>query len=175
MEKPDISDKPDNTDISDKWDGNLENMSGGGPDKPDRLDPSLNLSGLSGRPWGLLEENLRIPEIGTDISDITHKPDISDKTNSRNYLSSFSTECFANRTFVSPKDTGLLDEYEERLAIAEYDGLQSPIQAQRIAYLDAFVSVLVTLPYDSNKEDWLPQRLNAAQNWLLDQRIKQPK
>jgi hypothetical protein len=40
-------------------------------------------------------------------------------------------------------------EFEERLAIAEYDGQQTPLQAQRIAYLDAFISVLVALPQES--------------------------
>ena len=54
MEKPDISDN------TDKWDGNLENMPGGGPDKPDRSDPNLNLSGLSGTPWALLRQILEI-------------------------------------------------------------------------------------------------------------------
>jgi hypothetical protein len=208
MEKPDISDKPDNTDISDKWDGNLENMSGGVPDKPDRLDPSLNVSGLSGRPWGLLEENLRnIPEIRADITDI------SDKTTSRTYLSDLSgpytghfdrnlknmspastdsTDRFAlnpNLSVLSAPEYGLsssvpsyfsngsvlLDEYEERVAIAEYDGLQALAQAERVAYLDAFMAVLATLPYKDSAEDWLAQRVKDAQNWLLDLGIKKPK
>lgn len=57
MEKPDIS---DNTDISDRFellDKKMENMHGGGPDKTDRFDPNVNMSGLSGRAPGLLEEN----------------------------------------------------------------------------------------------------------------------
>ncbi len=36
-------------------------------------------------------------------------------------------------------------DYEERLAIAEIDGNQNPIEAQRIAYLDAFISLLSDL------------------------------
>jgi len=69
----------------------------------------------------------------------------------------------------------LLDSFEERLAIAEYDGHQSPQQAQRIAYLDAFIAVLVTLPYEDMEGDWLSSRITAAEHWLLDQGIMQPK
>ena len=42
MEKPDISDN------TDKWDENLKNMPGGGPDKPDRFNSNANMSVLSG-------------------------------------------------------------------------------------------------------------------------------
>lgn len=38
--------------------------------------------------------------------------------------------------------SSLSEEYEERLAIAEYDGHQTHMQAQRVAYLDAFIAVL---------------------------------
>jgi hypothetical protein len=68
-----------------------------------------------------------------------------------------------------------LYDFEERLAIAEHDRFQNPVQAQRIAYLDAFIAVLVTLPYDEGKGDWLDQRVKAAIEWLLDQGIDQPK
>jgi hypothetical protein len=120
MEKPDISDKPDNTD---KWDGNLENIPGEGPDKPDRLDPNLNLSGLSGRPQGLLdkkkvENNLRK---GGDKSDrFRFEPNMSPLSLRSQGLFPLDRDSF-------------LDEYEERLAIAEYDGGQVATQAQRIA------------------------------------------
>lgn len=66
------------------------------------------------------------------------------------------------------------EEFEERLAIAEYDGHQTATQAERIAYLDAFVSVLVTLPHEDGEGDWLSQRITAAKEWLLDQNIPQP-
>jgi len=69
----------------------------------------------------------------------------------------------------------LPDEYEGHLAIAEYDGFQSSTHAQRIAYLDAFTAVLVTLPYDDMDGDWLSQRVKAAQEWLGDQGMSQPK
>lgn len=66
------------------------------------------------------------------------------------------------------------DDYEERLAIAEYDGQQSPTQAERIAYLDAFLAVLANLPYEDVSEDWLAHRIKTAQVWLLDQGMGQP-
>jgi hypothetical protein len=64
--------------------------------------------------------------------------------------------------------------FEERLAIAEHDGGQTPTQAERIAYVDAFVSVLVTLPYEDFGKDWFLGRIRAAQNWLLDQGVTLP-
>jgi len=85
------------------------------------------------------------------------------------------------RSVSSDSQNGLLqlsslpDEYEERLAIAEYDGHQSATQAQRIAYLDAFIAVLVTLPRNDGEGDWLNQRVKAAQKWLEDQGMSQPK
>jgi hypothetical protein len=173
MEKPDISDN------TDKWDENLENMPGGGPDKPDRLDPSLNLSGLSGSPWGLLGENLNnIPKIGPDISDNTDKPDRWGPNLNLSGLSGPS-QGDLNKTSVFPYEGSfLLDNFEERLAIAEVDGHQSPVQAQRIAYQDAFIAVLSTLPYEEAEgyydEDWLTRRIKAAQKWLVKQGLKQP-
>lgn len=73
------------------------------------------------------------------------------------------------------KGSELLDEYEERLAIAEHDSRQGSVQAQRIAYLDAFMSVLASLPYEDPTEDWLGQRIRSAQNWLVEQGIAQPR
>ena len=64
MEKPDISDN------TDKWDGNLENMPGGGPDKPDRLDPNLNLSGLSGSTYGFFGKTAFTFSNGSDLLDV---------------------------------------------------------------------------------------------------------
>ena len=48
----------------------------------------------------------------------------------------------------------LPDDYEERLAIAEYNGRQTSVQAQRTAYRDAFISVLNTLPYEGTNENY---------------------
>jgi phosphoserine phosphatase len=70
-------------------------------------------------------------------------------------------------------------EFEERAAIAEYDGQQTPQQAQRIAYLDAFMAVLSTLPYEEVEgyydEDWLTRRVKAAQHWLVAEGLQQSK
>ncbi len=70
--------------------------------------------------------------------------------------------------------SSLSDGYEERLAIAEYEGHQTPAQAQRIAYVDAFIAVLVTLPFGDSKEDWLEQKIKAAKEWLVSQGMEQP-
>jgi len=56
----------------------------------------------------------------------------------------------------------LLYDFEERIAIAEYDGHQSPIQARRIAYLDAFISILSTLAEDDPYQDWLSEKIQIA-------------
>ncbi|KAB2832859.1 MAG: hypothetical protein F9K49_07485 [Caedimonadaceae bacterium] len=55
-------------------------------------------------------------------------------------------------------------EFEERIAIAEYDGQQTPLQAHRIAYLDAFMAALATLPQETSsqeeqREHWLDHKI----------------
>jgi len=74
--------------------------------------------------------------------------------------------------------SSVMEDYEERLAIAEYDGQQPPLQAERIAYLDALISVLTTLPeaaYENSPgEDWLDARITAAKEWLQAQNLFQP-
>ena len=52
-----------------------------------------------------------------------------------------------------------LYDFEERLAIAEYDDQKSPLQAERIAYLGAFISILFTLTEDNPHKDWLTQQI----------------
>jgi len=201
MEKPD---KPDNTD---KRDGNLENMPGGGPDKPDRLGPNFILSGLSGSAGALLGENLsNMPKIGPDISDNTDKPDISDKPDKPDIsdkpdrlgpnfiLSGLSggtrglfpetekngatneltelTRGHQSGLSVPPQGLfpldrdSLLYDFEERLAIAEYDGDQTALHAHHIAYLDAFISVLTSLPATDLQRDWLDQRIQTSLAWI---------
>lgn len=59
-----------------------------------------------------------------------------------------------------------LYDFEERLAIAEYDGDQTSLQAHRIAYLDAFISVLATLPATDLQRDWLDQRIQTSFAWI---------
>ncbi|MBX9620782.1 MAG: hypothetical protein K2X28_01935 [Alphaproteobacteria bacterium] len=72
----------------------------------------------------------------------------------------------------------LRENFEERLAIAEYDGQQTQLQAQRIAYLNAFMAVLANLPYEEEgyyDEDWLTRRVKATQHWLAARGLQQPK
>ena len=102
------------------------------------------------------------------------KPDRFDPKVNMSVLSAPSDGLIDHASFTF-YDTELLDEYEERLAIAEYDGLQPPSQAERIAYLDAFVTVLVTLPHDDGEGDWLSRKIVEAKKWLLDQGMAQPK
>ena len=118
MENPDISDR------FEFLDKKMENMHGSGPDKTDRFDPTLNMSGLSGRAPRLLGENF------------------------------------------SPYDAY---DFDERLSIAEYEGGQTPAQAQRISYLDAFISVLTALPATNSQKDWLDRRIQTSRAWIEDQ------
>ncbi|MBY0273476.1 MAG: hypothetical protein K2X02_08765, partial [Alphaproteobacteria bacterium] len=53
-------------------------------------------------------------------------------------------------------------EFEERLAIAEYGGQQTQLQAQRIVYLDAFISLLSDQAKDDLEKDWLAQKIQIA-------------
>ncbi|HUX80291.1 MAG TPA: hypothetical protein VMW10_11210 [Alphaproteobacteria bacterium] len=76
---------------------------------------------------------------------------------------------------ILPQRSFLSEAYDERRAIAEYDGRQTPTQAQRIAYQDAFIAVLNALPYEENLEgDWFIERIKAAQEWLVSQGLQQP-
>lgn len=100
--------------------------------------------------------------------DITDTPDRFNPEMNMSVLSGFSYDSSANMPFYFSKGTGLCDEYEERLAISEYNGLQNSTQAQRIAYLDAFLAVLATLPYEDVKGDWLSHKIKTTQKWLMD-------
>lgn len=66
-----------------------------------------------------------------------------------------------------------LYDFEERLAIVEVDGNQTPIEAHRIAYLDAFISRLWVLAEDAPHRNWLAEKIQAAlatletQNFLM--------
>ena len=57
-------------------------------------------------------------------------------------------------------------DFDERLSIAEYEGGQSPTQAQKTAYLDAFISVLTSLPATASQRDWLGMRIQTALAWI---------
>lgn len=63
---------------------------------------------------------------------------------------------------LSLHPSSLRDDYEERIAIAEVDGNQNPLQAHRIAYQDAFISILSTLAEDDPHQDWLAQKIQTT-------------
>jgi hypothetical protein len=139
---------------------NLRKLSEPQPDKPDRFNPKTNMSVMSGPSKELLEQNLgKLSEL---------QPDKPDRFNSN-----------TNMSVMSGLSGPLHESFEERLAIAEYDGQQTPLQAQRIAYLDAFMAVLATLPYEEKEghydEDWLTRRIKVAKNWLAAEELQQPK
>ena len=159
----------------------LENEIVNRSDKSDRFRLEANMSPLSLRPRGLLDENLEKvennPRKGGDKS-ARFKFRANMSPNDEGLLSVFSVplkEPFAETSFYPLDATSLLNEYQERLAIVEYDGLQTATQAERIAYLDAFMAVLATLPYEDFEGDWLAQRIKVTQAWLLDQGLQQAK
>lgn len=60
---------------------------------------------------------------------------------------------------------------EERLAVAECDGHESPEQAKRIAYQDAFIAVLIPPPLKNPKNEpstqvWLNQKIQKVRAYL---------
>jgi hypothetical protein len=129
--------------------------------QPDRFIPNANMSVMSGPSGELLEQNLgKLSEL---------QPDKPDKFNSKTNMSVLSVM----------SGPSLRENFEERLAISEYDGQQTQLQAQRIAYLDAFMAVLSALPYEEEDgyydEDWLTRRVKATQHWLETEGLQQPK
>lgn len=89
-----------------------------------------------------------------------NETDRADKPISEGHLSVLS---------VPPK--GTLDQdyfytYEERVAIAEYDGHQTLLQVQRIAYLDAFLSILFDSTELDSQREWLIQKVQSSLNKL---------
>lgn len=56
----------------------------------------------------------------------------------------------------------LRDGYEERIAIAEMDGKQPPIEAHRIFYLGAFISILSDLAEKEPYRGWLAQKIQIG-------------
>lgn len=139
-------------------------------DNTDKTVGNGDLSVLSVSSPDTFAENLEnIPRNGTDNTD---------KSNIISTLGWPSSYLFSSSGSSIKSDT-LIHDYEERLAIAEIDGHQTHLRAQRIAYLDAFVSVLVTLPQESflesSQRDWLDRRIMEAKSWLSAQGLEQPK
>jgi hypothetical protein len=71
----------------------------------------------------------------------------------------------------------LHEDYEERVAIAEYDGGQSVKQAHRIAYLDAFTTLLSNTLVNNCLHingDWFMETVRVTQDLLKTQGMSQP-
>lgn len=122
----------------------VENNLRKGSDKSDRFKLEPNMSPLSLRPRGLLDQNLR------KLSEI--QPDKPDRFNLKVNMSVMS----------GLSGPSLRENFDERLAIAEMDGNQNLIQAHRISYLDAFISILSTLAEDDPRQDWLTQKIQTT-------------
>lgn len=128
-----------------------------GTDKTDKPIHEGPLSVLSVRLPGLLDENLvNMPE-----------PDISDKLAPNLNLSDLSSnpQDVLERFYYSYGE----QDFEERLAIAEYDGGKTSLHAHPIAYLDAFISTLTALPATASQRDWLDMRIQTALTWIESQ------
>jgi hypothetical protein len=81
------------------------------------------------------------------------------------------------KTIEEPIPPTLLEDYEERVAIAEYDGGQSAKLAHRIAYMDAFISSFNTNSLDDSlimDGDWFMEAVKVTQNLLKTPGISQP-
>ncbi|MBY0293018.1 MAG: hypothetical protein K2W92_07015, partial [Alphaproteobacteria bacterium] len=116
-------------------------------DKSARFRFETNMSPLSLRPRGLLDEKM----VNTPEPDISDKPDRFNLKTNLSVMSGLSAP-------------SLLDSFEERLAIAEYDGQQTHLQAHRIAYLDAFtLSYPLWLKMTLTKTDSLKKSKQPSQ------------
>ena len=95
----------------------------------------------------------------------------TEASNSVPPLPQSSSACGTNGEVGSKVETdSFLYDFEERLAIAEYDGEASPVQAHRIAYLDAFISLLTHFAEDEpDYQDWLKMKIHVALERLEDQ------
>jgi len=70
-----------------------------------------------------------------------------------------------------PQHDDLSFAFEERAAIAEIDGHQTPAQAHRIAYLDMFICLLSSLFEDASHRNWLNAKIQTAHATLEAQRL----
>ncbi len=109
----------------------------------------------------------------------TDKTDRFETEPNMSVLSVPSQRYFTDSTLPPLTREDIVESFEERLAIAEYDGYQTPSQSQRIAYLDAFMAVLATLPQEISLEgdlgrNWLDYKISAARQWLTRQGLEEP-
>ena len=110
-------------------------------DKPDKPHDGGHLSDLTSPSHESLDKNLEnISEARTD------KPDKPDKPPGEGHLSNFWGLTQSHLDRYPYEGSPILEDFVERLAIAEYDGRQSDLQAQCIAYRDAFMAALRVLP-----------------------------
>lgn len=120
----------------------LENRSEKCTDNTDRFNSKTNMSVLSVQPEGAFHKNLK--------NEPKKRTDITDRFNSETNMLELS----------------LHDNFDERISIAEYDGHQTPIHAERIAYLDTFLTLLFELTTSDPHKEWLIQKIQAARSNL---------
>ena len=78
-------------------------------------------------------------------------------------LSQSSTACGTSAEVGCKAEAdNFLYDFEERISIAEYDGGQTSTQAQRIAYVDVFITILSDLAENTPHQDWLAQQIQLA-------------
>jgi len=143
---------------------NFEDLPEVPTDKTDKPNSSLDLSVLSDTSREFLGRNQKIYLKHLLTTDKTDKPN-----------SSLDLSDGSSTSHEKLEKTALAGEFEERIAIAEYDGQQSTLQAQRIAYHDAFIAALTTIPYETAyQSNWFSQHIKDSQAWLVSQGIRQP-
>jgi len=158
-------------------DNNLGNVSKINTDSTDRFNYQTNMSVLSVHSEGALDNNLRnVSKINTNNTDrfnsetnmsvlSVHSEGALDN-NLRNVskINTDNTDRFNSKTNML--GASLQDSFEERLAIAEYDGHQTPLQSERMAYLEAFLTLLFDLTASDPHREWLVQKVQAARATL---------
>ncbi|EKE09453.1 MAG: hypothetical protein ACD_16C00167G0004 [uncultured bacterium] len=115
---------------------------------PRNMSGTFSLKALANK---ILEQNKKWNKPGTDASKSVPHPD----QNVPLHGTTSETDC-------SDQTDDLSYAFEERAAIAEVDGCQNSMQAQRIAYLDSFISLLSALADHDPHQDWLLQKIQTA-------------
>jgi len=157
----------------------LENMPSVLSDKSDSWNPKPDLALLSPPTMGVLGKNLEnMPGAHNDKSDNWNlKPDLAllsppsmdvFEKNLKNMSGSISDK---SDNWDSHTISSFYDNYQERVAIAELDGKQNPVQARCIAYLDAFISLLSDLAENDSHRDWLSEKVQTALTTLEAQNL----
>jgi hypothetical protein len=109
-------------------------------------------------------------------------PQRKDKTTALTSIPSYD-RCETNKADKLARQTdisnpcSIKDDFEERIAIAEYDGKQDAILAYRIAYEGAIMAILNANPPNDlvrPNVDWLQDRIKSAEDYLIAQGIARP-